>query len=207
MGDYWNDLWANPDIQEYMEYAVGYTTANPEFLDIFAQHNIKKVCDAACGFGAYSIMLLNKGFEVYGFDISYNSIYLTERILTNLGLPVGGYRICSITDISYPDMFFDGVVANAVLDHLSATDADVALEELHRIVKPGGLIYISFDAISEDDTKKAHTLLEDGSFLYKDGLRFKYYADNDISDLLKDKCIVFSRTAQKGTREVILQNN
>ncbi|QSX06571.1 class I SAM-dependent methyltransferase [Sedimentibacter sp. zth1] len=207
MEEYWNKEWSNNKIDEYIKYIRPDFT--PRFFEIFSKYNIKNVCDAACGFGTYSIMLNNRGFEVSGFDIAENSVNLTKNMLKHFKLPNDDYKTCSITDISFKDEAFDAVVAHAVIDHLSKKSACTALNELYRITKQGGLIYLSFDCLEEDDLNLAHEILEDGSFLYtdksRDGLLFNHYTNEDIEKLLLGKQQIYFNTTKRGDREVILK--
>ena len=205
MRDYWNGVWDNPDINEYIKYTTGYATAKPAFLETFAQYGVKNVCDAACGFGAYSVMLAKNGYNVSGFDISCNAIRLAQKMLVEFDCPIGGYKVCEITKIDYEDKTFDAVVAHAVIDHLSLAGTGIALNEMRRILTPGGLLYLTFDPLSEDDVNKQHMLLEDGSRQYEDGLLFRHYSDGDIQQLLQDTKVIFSNTNSRGVREFVLR--
>ena len=206
MRDYWNDIWRKGGIENYFSYAKGYATWKPSFLDMFKSHNVKSVCDAACGFGAYSVMLEKNGYTVCGFDISEESVALTTRIMQAFCCNHGGYKVCSLTSIEYADAMFDAVVAHAVIDHLPLADAKVALEEMLRILVPGGLLYITFDPMNEGDECKKYSILEDNSRLYDDGLLFRYYTEVDIHNLLYGRAIIWTATNNKGEREFILQN-
>ncbi|MCL2187869.1 MAG: class I SAM-dependent methyltransferase [Defluviitaleaceae bacterium] len=207
MKGYWNDIWRQAEIEKYIGYVKGYLTWKPKFLDVFNAHNIESVCDAACGFGAYSVMLTKNGYDVCGFDISDKSVDLTNRIMQAFGCENGGYKVCSLTSIEYDDASFDAVVAHAVIDHLPLADAKIALEELFRILVPDGLLYVTFDPLSEDDECKAHHVLEDGSRLYDDGLLFRYYSDEEIHNLLCGKSIVWTTTNTRGEREFVLKKS
>ncbi|MCL2603003.1 MAG: class I SAM-dependent methyltransferase [Defluviitaleaceae bacterium] len=205
MDNYWDGVWNDPETDKYIGYVKGYATWNPEFMEIFAKHGVRKVCDAACGFGAYSVMMAKKGYEVSGFDISEKSVALTLRMLKKFECTFDEYKVCGITDIKYGDDTFCAIAAHAVIDHLPFADAKIALAELYRVLKPGGLLYLSFDPLGEDDIQNAHTLLDDGSRLYNDGLRFRYYSEDDISLFLMGREIIYSNSNRRGEREYILQ--
>jgi ubiquinone/menaquinone biosynthesis C-methylase UbiE len=207
MNDYWNGIWANPDIEKYIGYVNGYVAWKPEFLRLFAQHGVKSVCDAACGFGAYSVMLAKSSYSVSGFDISDESVALTKKMLQAFDCTVGEYKVCGIINIEYDDASFDAVVAHAVIDHLYFSDAKKALNELYRILAPSGLLYLSFDPLSEEDISRKHIILEDGSRQYDDGLFFRHYTDEDIRLLIDEKSIVWSTTNSRGEREYVLQKS
>jgi len=209
MDIYWNEVWKDPDIEEYQRYIDQHSKSKPEFLDVFKEYNVKNVCDSACGFGAYSAMLSANGYQVVGFDVAKSSIELTKKLLNKFEINTCEYIVSSITNISLKDEKFDAVIAHAVIDHLAYIDAIRAIEELLRIVKNKGLVYISFDGIEDDDMKLEHIILDDGSFLYsdrsRDGLLFKYYSDTDINTLLYGRTIIYRKTNMHGDREIIIQ--
>ncbi|MBZ9687431.1 class I SAM-dependent methyltransferase [Clostridium estertheticum] len=207
MNNYWDNVWTSVDVKDYKKYIN--LNDDYKFIDIFKQHKISNICDAACVFGKYSAIFSKNNFKVSGFDISEQSIILTKNMLTTLNLGFMDFCVCSITDIKYRDECFEGVIAHAVLDHLNTTEAIKALNELFRITKKNGLIYLSFDGLSDNDIEACHEVLADGSFKYIDGTRkgmiFKYYINEEIKKLIMGKEILYFNTKQNGEREVILR--
>lgn len=207
MDSYWDSVWAGEMIKDYKKY-INFNY-NYKFIDIFKQNNVFNICDAACGFGKYSAILSKSGLRVSGFDISEEAVILTKSMLNEFNLKYNDYCVCSITDISFQNECFDGVVAHAVIDHLINIDAIKAISELFRITKKNGLIYLSFDGLEEDDIKISHEVLDDGSFKYIDDLRkgmiFKYYTDEEIKKLIDGREILYFNKSQNGVREVILK--
>lgn len=206
---YWDKEWRTQTAGEYQPYLEGHMRAYPWFLEAFREKEVKHVCDAACGFGAYGAMLAANGFQVSGFDISSNAVELTTQLFTNNNLRFSDYVVSDICAIDFAHGFFDATVAHAVLDHLTKSDAERALSELMRITKPGGLVFISFDPLEQDDISEPHDVLEDGSFLYRDGARsgllFRYYAAQSIKNILQPYQIFQWRINKRGEREILLQ--
>ena len=200
---YWEKCWQDEDSEELYKYLEGYFKLNSREIDIFKEHNIVNVCDAACGFGAYSLAFASNGFNVSSFDISESAVETTISGLKRYGLDVSGVKVASILDTGYADDTFDGVVAHAVLDHLTLDDAKRALTELTRITVPNGLILLSFDIPEDEDLTEAHITLGDGTMQYtskgRDGMLFRPYDRDRISELLHGYKIVYQ--AEKGKRE------
>ncbi|MGH4123904.1 MAG: class I SAM-dependent methyltransferase [Clostridium sp.] len=207
MSNYWKNVWTGVEVNDYKKYIN--LNFDYNFIDIFKQNNISHICDAACGFGKYSVILSKNNFKVSGFDISEEAVNLTKDMLNYFGLKFMDFCVCSITDIRYQDEYFDGAIAHAVIDHLKTTEAIKALNELFRITKKNGLIYLSFDGLEDDDLEISHEVLEDGSFKYLDDIRkdmiFKYYINEEIKKLIIGKEILYFNTKKTGEREMILR--
>ncbi|MEA5040103.1 MAG: class I SAM-dependent methyltransferase [Clostridiaceae bacterium] len=208
---FWETLWQREDTERLTTYLRGWQTASMGFLEIFKAHGVKSVCDAACGFGAMSLMLERNGFQVAGFDLSAASAALTGELLDRFGVRHGEYKAGDILDIPYNSAAFDGVVAHSVIDHLGMSDGRRALSELDRIIRPGGLIYLSFDAPEPEDESLPHETLEDGSYLYTTGERagmlFHPYTDQEIAALCAGRRMILQGVNQRREREVILQKD
>lgn len=204
---FWETVWKNESIEVFIEY-IKLQDEYP-FIDIFKRNNVASICDVGCGFGKYSAICAHNGFKVSGFDISHSAINISQAMLSRFKLPFENYKTCSIINIDFETESFDGVIAHAIIDHLSLNDAIRAVEEVLRITKPNGLVYFSFDGLNEEDNAMQHTVLEDGSFLYNEGNRegmiFRFYSDGEIGKLFRDKEIVYQNTKQNGEREIILR--
>lgn len=205
--NYWDRTWANFDVSYYKKYispGLDYV-----FIDYFRKYGVKTVCDIGCGFGRYSAVLSYNRFEVYGFDISDYAVKITEEMLKSFGLEYRQFKKCEMTNIQFEDSMFEGVVAHAVIDHLTLADAKRSINEISRIVKPDGLVYVSFDGLSDEDIDSDHETLEDGSMVYRngdrEGLLFRYYEDNEIEQFLGGYKILYFGKNSRGDRDIIYQ--
>lgn len=208
--NYWDTVWNKKDLEQYKHYIKGYENVKNIMVHQFQKHNCHIVCDAACGFGANSLILHSNGFNVWGFDISENSVQITKELLAPYGIQTKQFKTASLLNTEYPDNFFDAVAVRAALDHLCTDDFNHALNELQRITKENGLLYTSFDPLESDDIELDHTVLEDGSFLYtdesRDGLLFHYYSDEDIQKLFHRYEILDTETDVRGNRHLVVKN-
>jgi ubiquinone/menaquinone biosynthesis C-methylase UbiE len=99
----------------------------------------KVVLDAGCGGGRNTIAMARLGAaEAHGIDIGAEGIEdATERAR---GLPGVRFGQASVEAIPYPDATFDIVWCAGVLMHTQHDDK--TLDELARVIKPGGLLYM-----------------------------------------------------------------
>src|SRR4026207_1749435 len=98
------------------------------------------ILDAGCGTG-YNIQHYEKqGHRVFSFDISEDALAGVRKR--------GVRRVCqaSVTHIPYRDESFDLAFSFEVVDQLKLDGAAEAIRELHRVLKPGGSLYIRLPA-------------------------------------------------------------
>jgi len=91
-----------------------------------------KVLDAGCGTGTNARWLADQGFTVTGADFSEFALLKADGDVS--------YRLEDLTRMSFADGQFDAVFCIGVLMHIP--DAEAALRELARVVRPGGWLII-----------------------------------------------------------------
>lgn len=100
-----------------------------------------RALDYGCGKGGVIVGALAKNIDVYGADIFYKDGrirgYVEKQGLLNT-------RVKEIVDgnTGFPSDYFDLVVSNQVFEHVENLDS--ALEEIARVLKPGGTLYALF---------------------------------------------------------------
>jgi 2-polyprenyl-3-methyl-5-hydroxy-6-metoxy-1,4-benzoquinol methylase len=104
-----------------------------EYLSEMLERSKGKVLDLGCGFGDILEDLTRKGCDAFGLEINTRAV---ESCLKN-GLKVS----CSTLEEAHlPSNSFDTVIMCHVLEHLPHPQA--ALKEIHRILKPEGLVLV-----------------------------------------------------------------
>ena len=99
-----------------------------------------RILDVATGLGGF-ILALTETFESYqeavGIDSSEKMISLAEEKFDGDNVR---FEVMQAEKIDYEDNSFDTVVIRNSLHHLD--DADLALDEMKRVLKPGGLLIV-----------------------------------------------------------------
>ena len=117
-----------------------------EYLKVESNWFVGKTClDAGCGSNANATYsMLRMGAErVYAFDLdSGNDDTILETVPRYLTEFEGRYELSldNVLDMQYPDDYFDFTHCAGVLH--STTDVYRGLEELTRVTKPGGIMYV-----------------------------------------------------------------
>lgn len=105
-------------------------------LSAFLKNKNLKVLDIGCGAGKTMDMLSSFG-TVWGLDNNKKALsFCKKRGLHNL-------MLADVADTGFKDNFFDIVTMLDVLEH---TDENITLQEVKRILKPGGFMIITVPA-------------------------------------------------------------
>ena len=101
-----------------------------------------KVCDAGCGDLSLLGQLKDLGYEkLYGFDIDEGLINSSSKNL----LSENGFsevKVGSICKIPFDSESFDAVIIWGILHHLDPEDYKIVFQEVIRILKPKGELFI-----------------------------------------------------------------
>jgi SAM-dependent methyltransferase len=109
------------------------------FPAVFEDREHKEIIDLSAGVGCAAIRVK----EQYNEDITCNDITPTcLKVLRKLGLNTISFSLDDPgTPFPLPDASFDCVISLVTIEHL--THVDHFLKETHRILAPGGFLYIS----------------------------------------------------------------
>lgn len=132
--------------KEYFDYYDRLREANESVEFSYALHEYrafagKKVLDVGCGNGYVLSRYALEGADVTGVDITPTGIELTRRRFDLMGLE-GDFRVANAEQLPFDDETFDCVCSMGVLHH--TPDAQRAVDEIHRVLKPGGLLIVMF---------------------------------------------------------------
>ena len=98
------------------------------------------VLEVAPGPGYLSIELAKLGkYKIVGLDISKDFVEIAKKNAKTAGVEVD-FREGNATDISSPDSVFDFIICTAAFKNFK--DPLAALNEMHRVLKPGGTALI-----------------------------------------------------------------
>ncbi len=100
--------------------------------------------DAGCGSACRDVIALyNSGYDMYGIDIDPNNIEVGKKLYPSLERRLREDDICGL--VSCEDNFFNFVLCNVVIQHLSPDKVlGDALPELVRVLDYGGILQIMF---------------------------------------------------------------
>ena len=100
-----------------------------------------KVLDVGCANGAMMVYCGLLGAEVFGVDLSVNSVETANNYLGRFGLK-GKASVGDVRKMEFPDNFFDKIISSDFFEHLVRSDNIQALAEMRRVLKPGGKLVL-----------------------------------------------------------------
>ncbi len=166
---FWDNAWKTADRRRIEALAEQLMRSGDTVIPYLEARGAVTVCDAGCGCGAYSLCLAVHGFRVSGFDISEDAVALTRRLLSENGWPALDFRTADIRHTGYEDDAFDAAVARDVIDHMPIREGAEAVQELLRIVRPGGCVLLTLDGMDEEYASEPHDINSDGDFVFTGG--------------------------------------
>jgi DNA-binding transcriptional MerR regulator/ubiquinone/menaquinone biosynthesis C-methylase UbiE len=138
-----------------------------------------KVLEVGCGNG----VLWAKNMDNLHKSIDVTLTEICEDMINEAKLNLGGnsnrfnFIITDLGPLPFSDKSFDVVIANHILFFMK--DVDLALSEIKRVVKPGGVVYCS--TIGSNHMKELQELMlsfSSGIRIYEDKLSSKFGLEN-----------------------------
>ncbi|MFJ9743015.1 class I SAM-dependent methyltransferase [Streptomyces sp. NPDC101166] len=129
-------IWAGRGTSYAASYAKLCAHPVPLLLDAVAAGPGARLLDVGTGPGTVAAAACARAARVTAVDAEPSMIELAER-----AAPTARVRVAALPELPFADGEFDAVVANFVLNHVGRPQ--VALEELRRVLKPGGRIALT----------------------------------------------------------------
>jgi len=110
-------------------------------LEMLGDATSGRLLDIGCGPAVMEEALAARGFEVRGIDMSPRMIELGNARVAALGLKGCTLEVGDVTRLGGAEGFYDAVLAMGVLEYLP--DYAPALREMHRVLRPGGVLVLT----------------------------------------------------------------
>jgi len=142
---------------------------------------LNKVYDLGCGIGRNLFYLIDQNFDVYGSEFSEHAVEEVNQKLKAIKYP---YKVkCeNMTNISEDDSSFDAVIAFHVVSHGYQKDTKMAVKEIKRILKPGGMVLITFLSRRSIQGELRDPKVEEWTIVKQDGVEAgipHHFSDRD----------------------------
>jgi 2-polyprenyl-3-methyl-5-hydroxy-6-metoxy-1,4-benzoquinol methylase len=139
--DAWDSDYYHPIAERYYDRAVS------RMLELLGAKPGDTILDAGCGPGVHSIRAARAGLKVKAIDFSETMLVEARRRVERAGVDDSvEFAREDLTRLSFPDGTFRHVFSWGVIIHIR--DIEQAIDELTRIVAPGGrlALYVTNDS-------------------------------------------------------------
>ena len=136
---YWEDHWGGKD-----DARITSTTANRFFVTTTARHLPlgSRVLDGGCGMADKVFALHAGGFAAFGVDFAVDTLVRARRIAPSLKLIAA-----DVTALPFRDGSLDGCWSIGVIEHSFEGFQPIAAE-IRRVLRPGGILFLTFPVFS-----------------------------------------------------------
>lgn len=146
----------------------------------------QRILDLGCGTGRHALYLAAEGFEVWGCDVSPSALEILGRRAGEAGVNIE-LRQGDMRGSGLPDEHFDGIVCVWSTGHGTLRDLKASVQEMHRLLKPGGLLCVDFPSIHDRNCGRGieiepRTYLH--PFLDHADVPHVYVSEHDVAEML-----------------------
>ena len=123
-------LWLEPSMESYY------------YANVWKERGYSKLLDLGCGLGRHAVLFAKEGFKVTACDLSEYAVnHLVEWAKKeNLSIDT---KVCDMLSLPYDDETFDVIFSYHTVSHTDTVGARRIVNELDRVLKGGGEIFIT----------------------------------------------------------------
>ncbi|MFH1834662.1 MAG: class I SAM-dependent methyltransferase [Methanobacteriota archaeon] len=160
-------------VGEYYEKTKGLEPSQIEKREDFIAMLKKgvKIVDIGCGSGRDAKFFSERGLDVLGIDLSEKTVEFARKVA-----PKARFKVMDFLDMQILGESFDGVWFGASIFCVQKKHTGKALREVNRILKEGGVMYVSF----KEGVGEGFELDE----RYNKRKYFAYYKEQEIKPLI-----------------------
>lgn len=133
--------------------------------ELWQSKGFKRFLDLGCGLGRHSVYFSQKGFEVNSVDLSEYAVNHLMDWAKEEQLDITA-KVCDMLNLPFDDNTFDCIIAYNVVYHSDTEGFIKSLEEIKRVLKNNGELFI--------------TLLSKDTWSYKNADKYKRVDSNTI---------------------------
>ena len=113
----------------------------PELRGVPPEGEGKRFLDVGCNWGRWSVAASRARYSAVGIDPSFDAVAAARRVA--LQLSANAQFLCADARwLPFADGTFDVVFSYSVFQHLRKADVGAALDEVSRVLVPGGIVVV-----------------------------------------------------------------
>jgi SAM-dependent methyltransferase len=184
-----------------------YNETFPRFewlVEQFKLHGCQSILDLGCGSGRHVVNLSRQHFRVWGLDFSPVGLRLAQRWLDEEGVAAPLVLADMRFGLPFRDGNFDGLLSTQVIHHAKLKTVVQTVKAIWRVVKPGGLVFVSVPAHRHADEE--YIEIEPNTFVPLEGgekgLPHHIFSEEEFGELFEAFDIIELST--RGDRVITL---
>ncbi len=132
-----------------------------------------RVLELGCGAGDLSLWLAERGFEIFGVDISATAISWAREKFSARGLN-GSFRVASVLDLAeFAHDYFDIVLDGHCFHCIIGDDRNIFLSNARRLLRAGGIFHVATMCGEIHDPEVRATFDPTTNCLVRDGVAIR----------------------------------
>ncbi len=148
-----------------------------------------RVLDLGCGNGKTSAALMEREASVTGIDFSPSAVASCRKLFGEKGT----FLEADVRALPFADGSFDRVVSVHVIEHVPESDISKASEEIRRVLRSGGTLYLR--CFAEGDMR-SEGRRED----IRNGILYRYLTEDDVRSIFPSMEVVSVERMEEPTR-------
>ena len=137
------------------------------FAELLDEHGCQEILDLGCGNGRFLVHFARRGVHVTGLDSAPTALKLACEWLASESLSGNLVQADTRVRLPFADNAFDALLSTQVIHHARLELVLGTIGEILRVVKPGGLVFVSVPVFlpkgdgesAESDEVEYHTFV------------------------------------------------
>ena len=139
--EYWDNYWnISKDIGKHLN-GITKTKATKKIME-YLSPNSGIILEGGCGSGVHVAALSNNGYKCVGVDYARKTISLLNKRAPNYD-----FRYDDVRKLSFERNEFVGYFSSGLIEHFWDGYQEI-LNEMDRVIKPGGYLFLTFPYMS-----------------------------------------------------------
>lgn len=132
----WEKIWSERNVgSEIAASQVQFSEIASRIFPLLDEND--KILEGGCGLGRFLISIMTQGYDIQGIDYVESALRSVKDYAPDARIVVGDVQF-----LPYPSNTFDLYLSLGVVEHIIA-GPEVGLSEAHRVLKNGGLLFIT----------------------------------------------------------------